>query len=98
MTPTEILDALRLVVDPELGINVVDLGLVYGIDVTGADVRGRMTMTAPGCPLAAWLCEEAAATVRDRVPGVRSVTVELVWDPPWQPTMMSAAARARLRC
>jgi metal-sulfur cluster biosynthetic enzyme len=91
-----VLAALRDVVDPEVGINVVDLGLVYGVEVEDSEVRVRMTMTSPACPLGAHLAEEAAGRIRARVPGVGSVRVELVWDPPWHPGRMSEGARRAL--
>lgn len=96
MTPAGVRDALRLVIDPEIGMNVVDLGLVYGTDVTGGHVRVTMTMTTPACPLGESLTAEAEAAIRREVPGVTSVTVELVWEPPWQPAMMSDAAKEQL--
>lgn len=89
-------EALRAVIDPELGINIVDLGLVYGIDTSGGEVRVAMTMTAPACPLGEALATEAEAAIRARLPGHRSVSIDLVWDPPWQPAMMSDEARRRL--
>jgi metal-sulfur cluster biosynthetic enzyme len=96
-TPEEIRDALRSVIDPELGINVVDLGLVYGVDVRGHGViRITMTMTTAACPLGESLGEQAEATIRRTLQGVESVSVELVWDPPWQPSMMSDTARRQL--
>jgi len=97
MTAERVEEALRDVIDPELGINVVDLGLVYGIDVKddGA-IRVAMTMTTAACPLGESLAEQAEAAIRQSVPGVKSVSVDLVWDPPWQPSMMSDAARERL--
>ena len=91
-----VLAALRHVVDPEIGINIVDLGLVYETAWRDGEVRVTMTMTTPACPLGESLSEEAAAAVRRFVRGVRSVSVELVWQPPWQPSMMSAAAREQL--
>jgi len=96
VTADEVREALRLVIDPELGINVVDLGLVYDVRVDDGRVRILMTMTTPACPLGESLSEEAEATVWQRVPGVKSVDVELVWDPPWRPSMMSDAAKAQL--
>lgn len=89
--------ALREVVDPEVGINVVDLGLVYGIDVRDGDVRVAMTMTSPVCPLNEYITTNAEAAVRRAVPGVRAVRIDLVWDPPWRPDMMSDVARRALR-
>jgi metal-sulfur cluster biosynthetic enzyme len=91
-----LLQALRNVIDPELGMNVVDLGLVYGAEVENGQARVRMTMTTPACPLGEALTEQAERAIRRAVPGVQSVTVDLVWEPPWKPSMMSAAARARL--
>ena len=93
---TGILDALRDVIDPELGINVVDLGLVYDVEASDGDVSVRMTMTTPACPLGESLSGAAEAAIRRRMPGVRSVRVDLVWDPAWNPSMMSGAAKERL--
>lgn len=95
-TADQIREALRHVIDPELGINVVDLGLVYGIDVKDDGIRVTMTMTTRACPLGESLAEQAEATIWQNVQGVKSVSVDLVWDPPWQPSMMSDAARKRL--
>ena len=92
----EVLEALRHVVDPEIGINVVDLGLVYEANARDGHVRVVMTMTTPACPLGESLAEDARAAIRERVSAVKSVAVDLVWEPPWQPSMMSAAARAQL--
>ena len=93
---SSILEALRDVLDPELGINVVDLGLVYDVEAHDGDVSVRMTMTTPACPLGESLSAEAEAAIRRKVPGVRSVKVDLVWDPAWNPSMMSGAAKERL--
>ena len=92
----EVLDALRRVIDPEIGINIVDLGLVYETDARDGHVRVVMTMTTPACPLGESLSEEATVEIRKHVDGVKSVSVDLVWEPPWQPSMMSGAARERL--
>ncbi len=91
-----VLDALREVLDPELGINVVDLGLVYAVEVGDGEARVTMTMTSAACPLHAYLTSAAEDAIRRRVPAVRSVSVEMVWDPPWQPEMMSEAAHRQL--
>jgi metal-sulfur cluster biosynthetic enzyme len=95
-TSSEILDALRGVVDPEMGINIVDLGLVYETGARDGDVHVQMTMTTAACPLGESMADEAAAVIRRRVPGVKSVSVQLVWEPAWQPSMMSAAAREQM--
>ena len=91
----EIREALRKVKDPELGFNIVDLGLVYTIDVVGGDVVVQMTLTSPGCPVGGQLVAEADATVRD-VQGVQNVSVELVWEPYWTPERVDPKLRAYL--
>jgi len=92
----EILDALRDVLDPEIGVNVVDLGLVYEAGAEDGRVRVVMTTTTPACPLAESMADEAEAAIQRHVPGVTSVAIELVSEPRWQPSMMSSAARRRL--
>ena len=92
----EVLAALRDVIDPEIGIDVVDLGLVYETVRRDDHVHVAMTMTSPACPLGESLTEDVKAAIRRHVPGVTSVSVDLVWEPPWQPSMMSARARERL--
>ena len=92
----EVLEALRHVVDPEIGINVVDLGLVYEANARDGHVHVVMTMTTPACPLGESLAEDARTAIREHVSTVKSVAVDLVWEPPWQPSMMSDAARAQL--
>ncbi len=87
--------ALRGVVDPEVGINIVDLGLVYGVDVEGSRVHVRLTMTSAACPLGEEIAAEAEQRVRS-LPGIDDVGVELVWDPPWSPERMAPAARHAL--
>ena len=93
-----VLDALRHVIDPEVGVNIVDLGLVYETTRQNGAVRVAMTMTTPACPLGAALAEEAEAAIRRFVGGVTSVSIDLVWEPRWQPSMMSSAAREQLGC
>jgi metal-sulfur cluster biosynthetic enzyme len=87
--------ALRQVVDPEVGINVVDLGLIYGIEIGEGAVRVAMTMTTPACPVGPYLAEQAAEHIRAIVPPGTGVTVDLVWEPPWHPGLMSEAAKGR---
>src|SRR5437764_7704950 len=91
-----IFDALRDVIDPEIGINIVDLGLVYDVRQQDGHVHVVMTMTTAACPLGESITEETKAAIRRSVPGASSVSVDLVWNPPWHPSMMSASARARL--
>jgi metal-sulfur cluster biosynthetic enzyme len=93
---SDILGALRGVYDPEVGINVVDLGLIYSIEVNGADVRVVMTMTTPACPMHAYLTEEVRESILCQFERIENVVVELVWDPPWSPKMISERARRQL--
>ena len=91
-----VIEALRTVFDPEIPVNLFDLGLIYGIDVTASDtVRIRMSLTSVGCPVAATLPGEVKAAVEARA-GLKNVSVDLVWDPPWSPDRMSDAAKLEL--
>jgi metal-sulfur cluster biosynthetic enzyme len=92
----EVRQALRSVIDPELGVNIVDLGLVYGIEVEGTRALIVMTMTSPACPLLEYLKELVTSAVRQEVPEVVDVDLDLVWEPPWDPEMMSEEARRQL--
>ena len=93
----EIIEMLRLVYDPEIPVNIYDLGLIYGIDIDPASGRAhiRMTLTVRGCAVAQSFPETVADIVR-QVPGVEDVEVEMVWEPPWSRDMMSEAARLEL--
>jgi metal-sulfur cluster biosynthetic enzyme len=95
-TPDDVRKALRHVADPEIGINIVDLGLVYAADVQDRHVRITMTTTTPSCPLGETLSREVVAAIRTRLPDVTAVSVDLVSEPPWEPSMMSDAAHAQL--
>ncbi|VAX24697.1 hypothetical protein MNBD_NITROSPINAE02-2033 [hydrothermal vent metagenome] len=96
IAPDTIKEALCAVIDPEVGINIVDMGLVYDVVVSGSSIHIKMTMTTRACPLGEMLSDEARSIVRKLSPEVESVTVEMVWDPPWEPEMMSDKARAQL--
>ena len=92
----EIIAALRTCFDPEIPVNIHELGLIYGIDIDpSGTVNLRMTLTSPACPVAGSLPGEVQSKVQ-AVPGVTSAKVDLVWDPPWNPDMMSEAARLEL--
>lgn len=95
--PTEeaIRAALRSVIDPEVGMNVVDLGLVYGIEVAPNRVRVAMTMTTPACPMGSMITEDAREAIRDIAPEAAEIDVQLVWDPPWDSSMMSEHAKQK---
>ncbi len=88
-------DALRVVIDPEIGFNLVDLGLIYEVTIEGGIARVLMSTTTRGCPAADYLkdgAQEAASTVS----GVDAVEVTMTYDPPWTPDMMSEAAKSQL--
>lgn len=96
--PPELLDAivqaLQQVQDPEVAMNIVDLGLVYGITVGAGHAHVRMTMTSAACPVTDLLADEVRIQLGDALPGQLPVEVEMVWDPPWTPERLSPAARA----
>lgn len=86
-------EALRGVIDPEAGMNIVDLGLVYGIEAAPDRVSVAMTMTTPSCPVGPMLVDEAVSAIRAALPDVADVAVDLVWEPPWHAGMMSERAK-----
>lgn len=90
-----VLDVLRTVLDPELALNVVDLGLVYKVDVTDDKVEVDFTLTYPGCPAGEHIQNDIRMTLQDYA-GTENVTVNLVWDPPWKPDFMTEEARVSL--
>ncbi len=94
LSTDDVWDALRAVIDPELGINVVDLGLIYGVDVEDGSVTVRYTLTTAGCGLGP-LIESGITEVLTALP-VDDVRAELVFEPPWSPEMMSAETKAML--
>ena len=92
----DITAVLKTVYDPEIPVDIHELGLIYGVQVSDeGDVLVQMTLTAPACPSAGALPLEVETKVKE-VPGVKTAKVELVWDPPWCPDMMSEAAKLRL--
>ena len=95
MGEEEIRAALKTVEDPEAGMSVLDLGLVYAISAGPGKVRVEMTMTSPACPASDYIVDEAAAAIRAAAPEATDVEVVLVWDPPWTPERMSAAAQEK---
>ena len=100
LTEAEVLSALKQCYDPEIPVNIVDLGLIYGIRFASADgsqqdVAIDMTLTAQGCPAHVQIGEQVKARV-EQLPGVRNVTVNVVWNPPWTPERLSAEARKQL--
>lgn len=95
-TEEEVLDVLKEIVDPEIGVNVVDLGLVYGVDFPSPDeVSVRMTLTTPGCPLHDTITRSAEMAI-ESLSGVKAAHVDLIWDPPWTPEMLTDEGRRLL--
>lgn len=92
----DILAALKSVIDPELGINIVDLGLVYAAVRNSNGIDIALTMTTPACPLGEMMSEEVKRVLGDRFPELPDVRVEIVWDPPWSPDLMSEESRRQL--
>ncbi len=89
-------EVLREVVDPELGIDIVDLGLVYDVVFQDGTARVAVTMTTPACPLHSYVLGAIEHALRTSLPEIRAVDVRLVWDPPWHPEMMSQEAKRQL--
>lgn len=92
---TRVEDALREVMDPELGVNLVDLGLIYSVKIEGRSVRVAMTLTTPGCPMHDSLAEGVQIALLG-LEEIDDAQVDVVWDPPWHPSMMTDAGRAQL--
>jgi metal-sulfur cluster biosynthetic enzyme len=92
----DIMAALKEVIDPELGINIVDLGLIYHVacDANGIDIA--LTMTTPSCPLGEMISDDIMRVLHERFPDTPDVRVELVWEPPWSPELMSLESRRQL--
>lgn len=96
MEKERILETLRFVIDPEIGVNIVDLGLVYDIEVEEDTVNVEMTMTTPMCPMHTVITRQAKSAIRTRFPKAEHVNIDLVWDPPWEAEMMSDEAKQTL--
>lgn len=90
-----IVEALKTIYDPEIPVNIYEMGLIYDVHIDGEKVDVKMTLTSPACPVAGTLPGEVQAKV-EGVPGVGEADVEVVWDPEWNPSMMSEAARLEL--
>ena len=84
LTTERVWDALKEVLDPEIQVSIVDLGLIYDVQVDDAEVNVKMTLTTPGCPMSRFIAHQAQEAV-SAVEGVENAAVELVWDPPWTP-------------
>lgn len=93
--PADVHERLRTVIDPELGINIVDLGLIYGVEVVSGVARVRMTTTTPACPIGSYLTDQIRWALLG-LDDLLDVEVELTHDPRWSPERMSDAAKAQL--
>jgi metal-sulfur cluster biosynthetic enzyme len=86
---------LESIPDPEFGINIVDLGLIYSVECTDGDIAVTMTLTTPSCPSGGWIYEGTKEALA-RLPGAKSVRVVMVFEPPWNPAMLSETAQRQL--
>jgi len=91
----DILNVLKQVIDPELNLNVIDLGFIYDIEIKNDIVKVKMTLTNPQCPMSNFIVEEVKNAVK-KLDGVKNVDVELVFDPPWTPERLSKTAKRKL--
>ena len=91
-TKEEVMDVLRQVEDPELGMDIVELGLMYDVEVEDSNIKVTHTLTSMGCPVGPMIQQQIDESVRS-LPGVENVEVELTWDPPWTPDKMSEDAK-----
>lgn len=94
ITEEKVYEALQSVNDPELPVNIVELGLIYDMQISGRDVKTKMTLTTPGCGMGAMIVGQVEAAIQNI--GARNVLVEIVWDPPWNPDMMSDDVKKKL--
>lgn len=92
----QIRNALRRVADPEVGANIVDLGLIYRIEFDGPNLLVEMTMTSPACPMGEMIIDDAYAELDRILPDECQPEIRIVWEPPWNPSMMSEQCRLRL--
>jgi len=95
VTKEQVYEALHECFDPEIPVNIVDLGLVYDVDVKDEQVAVKMTLTAPGCGMGWMIANDARQRIL-ALDDVVEATVDLVWDPPWNPSMISEAAKQKL--
>jgi metal-sulfur cluster biosynthetic enzyme len=96
LTQELVLETLRQVIDPELGCNIVDLGLIYSVKIDGSKVSVTMTLTTPGCPMHESISQGAQIALLG-LEGANDAEIEIVWDPPWHPSMMTEQGRIAVR-
>lgn len=88
----QIIEKLKECLDPELGVNIVDLGLIYGVNIDGSRINVVMTMTTPGCPLDSYFTQDITKRLKT-IKGISDVSVEMTFEPPWTPSNMSEETR-----
>lgn len=96
MLDQDVMTGLAEVIDPEVGVNIVDLGLVYRAERTAGGIAVAMTLTTPTCPMGESLIDDVRAALAARYPDARAIDVALVWDPAWSPARISEAGRVHL--
>ena len=96
MTEEKIRETLKEILDPEIGLNIVDLGLVYQIELRPEELYIQITMTSPTCPLSGVITRNMDQVLRKTFPNLGEMTIELVWDPAWSPELMSDTAKKQL--
>jgi len=95
ITKEQVYEVLQKCYDPEIPVNIVDLGLIYDVSVEEDHVTVKMTLTSPGCPAHVFISEEVRQRL-SRIPGIASANVQVVWEPPWNPSRMSESAKKQL--
>lgn len=96
VTEEQVMAALQTVDDPELSLPLVDLGLIYGVDIDGDDVVVRMTLTTPACPMNQYIGAQVEEAIREHVTDAKNIGINIGWSPPWNPDMMSEDAKLEL--
>ncbi len=94
-TVADVYETLKTVYDPEIPLNVVDLGLIYDVQVNDSDIYVQMTLTFPGCGMGPYIAQQAEWAIND-IEGVGEVEIEMVFDPPWSPDLITEEAKAQL--
>ncbi|HWP91484.1 MAG TPA: iron-sulfur cluster assembly protein [Thermodesulfobacteriota bacterium] len=94
ITEERVFETLKSVYDPELPVNIVDLGLIYDVQISGRNVQVKMSLTTPGCGMGAVIAKQAEDAIKTL--GAKNVMVQIIWDPPWNPDMMSDEAKQKL--
>ena len=94
ITEERVFETLKSVYDPELPVNIVDLGLIYDVQISGRNVQVKMSLTTPGCGMGAVIAKQAEDAIKTL--GAKNVMVQIRWDPPWNPDMMSDEAKQKL--